>query len=188
MLAHKWVFLPVPIRLAGVWRNANPIAHVATRSRYKECIRSGLTSGRPPGSWTGGRPDRLDRGAIEVNRFARLCSAAPQAGVCWWYATYKHLSANKGYVVSFVAGDPWDSWTSAFAFDSRGQGEMADSRRAPRAPLRNESGPVYPCPAARPFLSEIWLGQSRSSSHNTVHLGSSSFEPRAVEPRSGAGL
>ncbi len=79
-------------------------------------------------------------------------------------ATYQHLSANKGYVVSFVAGDPWDSWTSAFAFYSRGQGGMADSRRAPRAPVRNESGPVYPCPAARPFLSEIWLGQSRSSS------------------------
>ena len=46
----------------------------------------------------------------------------------------------------------------------RGQGGMADSRRAPRAPVRNESGPVYPYPAARPFLSEIWLGQSRSSS------------------------
>ena len=49
-------------------------------------------------------------------------------------------------------------------FTRAGKGRMADSRRAPRAPVRNESGPVYPYPAARPFLSEIWLGQSRSSS------------------------
>ena len=108
---------------------------------------------------------------------SRRCGEAPQAGVCWRYATYQRLSANKGYVVSFVAGDPWDSWTSAFAFTRAGKAGWLTPGGRPEPRSGTRAGRVHPCLAARPFLSEIWLGQSRSSRPRPRHVVSRNRRP-----------